>query len=758
MKSIYDKRPSLIPAILAVFCSLMCYSCAGFWPAVVIAVMFLGLCFFLARSKGMKSLVVVGILFSLLLVYSGCTISKRLNACTECGEGEYLCTVTDITYDLSGDIDVIVKLESGAYAKARFYDITPSVEIGDVAVTYGKLREPDKAGNPGELDYREYLRSKGILYVLVCDGWETVESASFPVNIPGFLKLKYYEFRRYLMNAVTSSFDGDLRAVAFAVCTGDKSLIDDGVRRDFKLSCCSHLLAVSGTHFSGFLACLPALMSLFKINRKKGLVLYVFSVVVIGCLTGWSESVTRAAVMSICLFADRDWLSALSLASLVMVIADPFCPLSSGFQMSFCAVIAIKVYGDKISGFLVKIHFPKVFAGILGVSISASLGMIPFWSDISMRPDILHLLIQIAASFVAQTACVYFIPCVFLCLLFPFLSEFLAAPLSFCLELLIKNVSFGSSVSEKGGYVVHLPKAFLVVFAAFLFLLLIPPCLLKRVFLKIAAVALAVMIGFEVYGLFDRPQCTVVFADVGQGDCCLIITPDSTCLIDGGTYKEGSTTVNDLLDYYGIFQVDYCIMSHWDTDHAGGIAALHEQGRVDRVITSFVPDADSNDKDVYEFFDGVGFDDAEKTDFVSCLDLVLAGDRIELSDSVYLDALYPVDAGGGGNEDSLVLMLHIVGEEKTSILFTGDIGFTTESFLLDSGIDIDCDVLKVAHHGSKYSSSAEFIEGCSPSLAVISVGRNNFYGHPAPDTLERLESYGCEVFRTDEEGAVVLEY
>ena len=83
---------------------------------------------------------------------------------------------------------------------------------------------------------------------------------------------------------------------------------------------------------------------------------------------------------------------------------------------------------------------------------------------------------------------------------------------------------------------------------------------------------------------------------------------------------------------------------------------------------------------------------------------------------------------------------------------------STELELLESGVDLDCDILKVAHHGSKYSSSYEFIEACSPDAAVISVGAHNFYGHPAPDTLDRLNTYGYEVFRTDEEGAVVMEY
>ena len=749
-----SKRPCLLPAILTVSCSFMCYYCSSFWPAVIMAILVLGLCIF---RFGKKS-IVAGLLLSIVLVYVGFFISARLNAFADCVEGEFLCTVTDVSNDLSGDVDVTVKLECGALAAAKFYDIKPSVETGDVLVTYGKLREPQKAGNPGEMDYCEYIRTKGVLYVLVVERCDVYKDAGFPLNVIGSIKHFWFETRCYLLDLISDGYDEPLRALAAAVCTGDKSLVDDSVRREFKLSCCSHLLAVSGTHFSGFLACLPFLMNCFKIDRKKGFVLHVISVVIIGCLTGWSDSVTRAAVMSVCLFADRDWLSALSVASLVMLIADPFSPLSMGFQMTFCAVIAIKIYSRKITEFLKKLRIEEVFAGVISVSVSATLGMIPFWTDISMRPDIEHLLLQIAGSFVAQAACIFFIPCVFLCLLMPFWSVILSAPLRVCLELLMKIVSFGSDVSEVGGFVVHLPKLFLVVCSLFLFLFLIPPCYLKRMFLKVSAVALAVLIGFEVFGFLNRPKCTVVFADVGQGDCCLIMTPDSTCLIDAGTYSEGASTVSDLLDYYGIYQVDYCVMSHWDVDHAGGIAALYESGRVKRVVTSYVPTEDSHDEDVEDFFESVGFREEEKYGFLSCLETVLAGEQIVLSDSVCLEALYPIDAGSGGNEDSLVLMLYIYGDEETTILFTGDIGFQSEELMIRSDINLDCDILKVAHHGSKYSSSQDFIDSCSPAVAVISVGKNNFYGHPSPETVGRLENYGCEVFRTDEEGAVVMEY
>ena len=316
----------------------------------------------------------------------------------------------------------------------------------------------------------------------------------------------------------------------------------------------------------------------------------------------------------------------------------------------------------------------------------------------------------------------------------------------------------GSSLSEKGGFRVHPGHAFLLLLAVNIFLFMLPSCFVRRLFLKVAAVALAVSLGFEMIPILNRPVCRVIFADVGQGDCCLIMTPDKTCLIDAGTYEEGASTVRDILDYYGIYQVDICVMSHWDADHAGGIAALFGQGRTKDIVTSYVPSPDDNDKDVKEFFKSISVYGLSESSFLSGLCGISSGERIYLSNQVYFDVLYPVSATDGGNECSLVLMLHIIGEDDTTILFTGDIGTATESLLIGSGTDLDCDILKVAHHGSKYSSSEEFIEACAPSISVISVGAYNFYGHPAPDTIGRLDSYGSVILRTDEEGAVIMEY
>lgn len=762
------KRPVVIPAFLIILCSFTCYYSASFLPSLLISILAAasGIYYSLypvdRKISGISVFLVVIMLCS-VLTYIGFFISSRLNAVIENGHldsGKQQCVVMSVSYDLSGNLDMTVRLDSGALAKVRFYCEHGVFDPGDQLILFGNIREPDKAGNPGETDYREYLRKKGIIYTISCDRYSVVSEVDFPIAVTGFLQRLFFEFRSSVFEAVTASFDERFKALTAAVCIGDRSLISKSVERDFRLSCCSHLLAVSGTHFSGFLVCLPLILKALNIRRKNELLTHVVFCILIGCLTGWSDSVTRAAIMSICVIADREWLSALSLASMIMIVADPFCALSSGFQMSFCAVIAIKVYSVKISDFLLRLHLNEGFVNLISPAVSAFLGMIPFWSETSMRPDPEHLLIQIAGSFLAGCACTFFVPCVILCYLLPFWDRYLSSPLLLCLDALYKFVAAGGSLSVKSGMPVHLSKCLLVILGLVVFLYMIPPCMFRKIFMKPTAAVLAFAIGLESFSVLKRSDCRVVFADVGQGDCCLIITPDKTCLIDAGTYKEGSSTVCDLLDYYGIYQVDYCVMSHWDSDHAGGFAALSDQGRVKSILTSYVPSSDDKDKDkdVQEFFISNCSDPESELSFRSILSKILAGDRIDLSDSVYLDVLYPSEISGGGNESSLVVMLHIVGDEETSMLFTGDIGTATETFLIEKGIDLDCDILKVAHHGSKYSSSEEFIDACSPDIAVISVGAHNFYGHPSPQTLSRFDSYGCEIFRTDTEGAVVLEY
>ena len=405
LEQVMTKRPLPVPAVLLMLCSTLSYLSESVVPAAVMCALtvFAGLCHM--RIKKNADAVFPVIMISLILLNSGFYISSRLNAREDLDNTEFRCLVTSVSREMSGDTDVVVRLDGGAYSVLKYYgndNRFASLKSGDILRLQGKIKEPRRAGNPGEFDYREYLKKQGILYVITCDSFEACGSG-FGAGITGHLQDFFFELRKDALNCVSSAFDGSSRALAAAVCTGDKSLIADPVRRDFKMSCCSHLLAVSGTHFSGFLVCLPMVLNAFRLKRKSAFAVHCLFCILIGSMTGWGDSVTRAAIMSICLFAGRDWLSSLCLASVVMTLADPFSPLSSGFQMSFCAVLGIKVISRKLTDLLMRLHLGGKISSVLAVAASAGLGMIPFWSEIAMRPDIEHILIH-TASVVHQGA------------------------------------------------------------------------------------------------------------------------------------------------------------------------------------------------------------------------------------------------------------------------------------------------------------------------------------------------------------------
>ena len=224
--------------------------------------------------------------------------------------------------------------------------------------------------------------------------------------------------------------------------------------------------------------------------------------------------------------------------------------------------------------------------------------------------------------------------------------------------------------------------------------------------------------------LFDLDK-KVIFLDVGQGDSCLVISGNDTLLIDGGTYEEGGSVLPDVLDYYRIKSVDLVIATHLDEDHYGGIRYLEEQGRADKIVSSY--------SDVYEN--------------------IRSGNDIKVGD-IEFQVLWPLrNSDVGGNPESVVGILKVSG---IKIMMTGDIDEESERVMDKNGLVTDCDILKVAHHGSRTSSCSEFLSSCAPEIAVISVAEYNMYGHPAPETLERLGKVEANTYLTSKNGAIIV--
>jgi competence protein ComEC len=234
----------------------------------------------------------------------------------------------------------------------------------------------------------------------------------------------------------------------------------------------------------------------------------------------------------------------------------------------------------------------------------------------------------------------------------------------------------------------------------------------------------------------------IEFYDVGQGDSYLITTYEGNqVLVDGG---PGDSVLEKLAEDMGVYDktIEMMVLTHAHLDHFEGLIAVLKKYQVKKIL---LPNVEYKSEPYNEFLRAVENEQAEKI-------FAVQGQRIYLDKATVLDVLYPSSTdvvkpkqSADINDTSIVAMLRF-GNSK--ILLTGDAGTNIEQELMKR-FNLDADLLKVGHHGSKYSTSQEFIEKVTPLISVIQLGKNN-YGHPAPDTINRLVKSSSQIYRTDD--------
>ena len=260
-------------------------------------------------------------------------------------------------------------------------------------------------------------------------------------------------------------------------------------------------------------------------------------------------------------------------------------------------------------------------------------------------------------------------------------------------------------------------------------------------------------------GIFDekRPATAVTdgtielhMIDIGQGDSILIMTPDGNILVDAGENStESEDKLKSYLDDLGITEFKYVIFTHPDADHIGGGDMIVNTYSIDTVLMEPYSSKYGRETKVY-----TDLTTAIATKSVTVIDPSPEDDVYTVGD-LRLTILSPTKDYGDKNENSIVARIDF-GE--TSVMLTGDAEKKAEKDILAtySTSELDCDVLKVGHHGSSTSSTQEFIDAVTPQYAIISVGEGNNYNHPNEDTLKRLEDAGATILRTDQLGSIVL--
>ena len=251
-----------------------------------------------------------------------------------------------------------------------------------------------------------------------------------------------------------------------------------------------------------------------------------------------------------------------------------------------------------------------------------------------------------------------------------------------------------------------------------------------------------------VFFLTHEGKLTVAFLDVGQGDAIFIETPNKTqVLIDGGSNKSVLRGLGKMMTFYDR-SIDMVLATHPDLDHIGGLPSVLERFVVENIVWSEA----SSDSSAYDAFFEKVVDEQAKVLYARRGRLVLDAEH-----GVYLEILFPDRDVGGmeANAASLVTKL-IYGD--TSFLFTGDAPKSIEKYLVNiDGNELDVDVLKLGHHGSKTSTSQELLAHTTPQYAIISAGKDNSYGHPHEEVLDLLEVFEVIHFNTADAGMIVFE-
>ena len=236
----------------------------------------------------------------------------------------------------------------------------------------------------------------------------------------------------------------------------------------------------------------------------------------------------------------------------------------------------------------------------------------------------------------------------------------------------------------------------------------------------------------------QNPDFRIQFIDVGQADAALVFCEGETMLIDGGNTGDGDT-IYSILKKHELTSLDYVVCTHAHEDHVGGLSSALTACTAETVLCP----VKSYDSQVFRNF-------VKRAGEIT---VPKAGDSFELG-GARVEILSCRPRAEETNDTSIVLKI-IYGE--TSFLFTGDAEYETESLMLEEGCDLSATVLKVGHHGSSSSTSYRFLNAVMPQYAVISVGRDNSYGHPHDEVLSRLRDADVTVLRTDERGDIICE-
>ena len=608
-------------------------------------------------------------------------------------------------------------------------------KIGQSVTVMGSLSVFEEARNPGNFDEKLYYAKQKLFGEIWCEEVVDVRETENRFHE------KLFEMRTKWNNCLMCEMGEEKGAILSAMLLGERSSIEPEIKELYQKNGFGHLLAISGLHIS-FIG-----LGVYHFFRKIGLSFGVSGSFAIGILAlyvlllGFSVSIFRAFLMLFLrLLAEMtgrvyDMVTAVILSAALLVMYEPLYLTDGGFQLSHGAILAIYY----VIPVLEKLGVKKPFSA--SVAITISLFPITLWHyyEISTYAVLWNLIVIPLMSVLLGLG------------MFGSLIPFGRVLFVGCKVILEVYEVTGKIGNMLPGNRLVLGKPSIITIIFFYVWLIMVVVIVE----KGKHPQKIMLIGFLLMGLLfikvPDGKLRITMLDVGQGDCIYFKGPKGThYLVDGGSssVKEvGRYRIESFLKYEGVGVVEYVFLSHGDTDHINGIQEMIERQVYGVKINNLIlPENYKEDEKLLEIAKLA----KEQGIRVFC---IRKGETL-VEGELVITCLQPGKSEKGLDSNAASMVLDISFGEF-SMLFTGDVEGEGEKSLIEKLKGRDYDILKVAHHGSKNSTSEAFLEVVRPKIALVSVGKNN-YGHPHKETMERLKKVGSKVLITREEGAIML--
>ena len=662
---------------------------------------------------------------------------------------------------------------------------------GDIVYVKGEFSTADSKRNYGGFDYNKYLKQSKIFGIIQA---EECIKISKQEDLYSFLENIRYKFLIKIESLYNNENAGFLKSLLFGKTDG----LTDDIKYSFRDSSLSHVLAISGMHVTYVVIGIKFVLDKIVKSKKFKNNLLIFFIIFFSFITGNSVSGIRACIMGVMsIFANNferknNFYFSLIYSFLIIILFNPYNIYNIGLWLSYMGSLGIVCFSSFLKKYIYKkikfkkkinIIFQKIREYIIEnfvVTFSAQILIFPIMMYVFNTISISFFISNILVSFFVGPLLILGYASVLLSFInFPFI-KLIVYVTETLIVIVVKISEICSKLPFSKIYVitpniimvfVYYGIVFGLIYFSFkkrfyFFRIIISKSFFKKELRKIIdkiflfkkhVLVLFIIVSVILFQikLNSHSMFQINFVDVGQGDCTYIKTfSGKNIIIDGGEgntekYDYGENIVLPYLLDREVKKIDYLIISHADSDHIGGLFAIIENIKIDKILIGIQPQISEQYVELLEI---------SKDKNIKLVELK-AGDRLNLEKEIYLEVLWPKENDfielNTLNNNSLVFK---ISYKKFSILFTGDIEEIAEKEILklyeNNKSFLNATILKVAHHGSKTSTCLEFLKSVNPKIVLIGVGKNNNFGHPSKSVINRLKDNNVQIYRTDYNGEI----